>query len=324
MELPAEVRQAIEQELASYSTSQLARVAAALSESYRAGSASPRRRHLRSPDDVVAYAAYRLPATFAAVYSVLTEVKARLPQLQVRTCLDIGAGPGTAAWAAAIIWPEIAQITLLEREENMITMGKRLFAQSSVPALRQANWVRTDVTGSWTCGVQDLVLASYVINELSEQETEKLVARLWESTNGVLVIVEPGTPAGFVRIRQVREQLLSLGGTVVAPCPHDQLCPLAEDDWCHFSQRVNRTRLHRQVKTGQLAYEDEKFSYVCVSRQSGSKIAGRVLRHPQVRKGHIQLNLCTPEGISQMVITRKDKTRYRQAKDLKWGSAMQD
>lgn len=319
MQLPAEVRAAIEQELASYSASQLAAVSAELSESYRAGLSSRRGKHLRSKEDVSAYAAYRLPATFAAVYSVLTEVKERLPDWQPATCLDVGAGPGTAAWAATMIWQDLGRAILLEREQNMIELGKRLFAQSTSPTLHRAEWIKTDVVGAWSFGLQDLVIASYVLNELSEKKTREFAERLWESTSGVLVIVEPGTPVGFLRIREVREHLLSFGATTIAPCPHDGPCPLVEDDWCHFSQRVSRSRLHRHVKAGELSYEDEKYSYVCLSRQRGEGIAGRVLRHPQIRKGYIQLDLCTSEGISHTVVTRKDKESFRKAKDWKWG-----
>lgn len=322
MQLPAEVKAAIEQELAGYPVSQLAAISAALSDSYRTGLSSRRRRHLRSQEDAAAYAAFRLPATFAAVYSVLAEVKGCLSDWRPETCLDVGAGPGTAAWAVTMVWQDLSRVTLLEREQSMIELGRRLFAQSTSSALHRAEWMQVDVTDTWLCGLQDLVIASYVLNELPEKKTREFAERLWQSTKGVLVIVEPGTPAGFIRIREVREHLLSFGAATIAPCPHDEPCPLAEDDWCHFSERVSRSRLHRQVKAGELSYEDEKYSYVCLSRQRGEGIAGRVLRHPQTRKGYIELDLCTPEGISHKVVTRKDKEGFRRAKDLKWGSAI--
>lgn len=324
MQLPAEVMSAIEGELASYSASELAAVVAELSDSYRTGIRKGKGKHLRSERDAAAYAAYRLPATFAAAYAVFNEIKECLPDWQPKTCLDVGAGPGTAAWAAATVWPVLNQMTLLEREQIMIDLGKRLLHRSASPVLRQAEWVKADLAGSWPAHAVDLVVASYVVNELPEESISALVKRLWECTKGALVVIEPGTPAGFARIRQVRAHLLSRGAKTVAPCPHDNPCPLPESDWCHFAQRVNRSRLHRQVKAGELSYEDEKFSYVCVSRQSVTSICGRVLRHPQISKGCIQLDLCTPEGISRLVVTRKDKERYRKARDWKWGSAVRE
>ncbi|NLN42060.1 MAG: rRNA methyltransferase, partial [Clostridiales bacterium] len=97
-------------------------------------------------------------------------------------------------------------------------------------------------------------------------------------------------------------------------------CPMADDNWCHFAQRISRSRLHRQVKAGELSFEDEKFSFVAVSREKGKVIEGRILRHPQVRKGHIIFEICSSDGISSRVITRKDKELYRYARSLNWGS----
>jgi len=130
------------------------------------------------------------------------------------------------------------------------------------------------------------------------------------------VIIEPGTPAGFSRIRQARQQLIAGGAHIVAPCP------MGENDWCHFAQRVARSQLQRQVKQAALSYEDEKFSYVVASRSQASPIEGRVIRHPQIRPGHIQLELCTPQGLSSSVVTRKDKEAFREARDIAWGDSI--
>lgn len=135
------------------------------------------------------------------------------------------------------------------------------------------------------------------------------------------MIIEPGTPVGFGRIKEARDELLALGGRIVAPCPHGNQCPLADDDWCHFSQRITRTRLHRQTKAGELGYEDEKFSYIAISREQAMGTQSRVIRHPQTRKGHIRLRLCTEEGITSQVVTRKNRQLFRKARDLSRGSS---
>lgn len=132
-----------------------------------------------------------------------------------------------------------------------------------------------------------MVTASYVLGELKEQDREAFIRKLWQAAKGSLLIIEPGTPAGFIRIKQVRELLVSFEGCIIAPCPHNKPCPLSQEDWCHFSQRVPRSRLHKQVKEGGLSYEDEKFSYIAVSRIKHEAASGRVLRHPIIRKGII-------------------------------------
>lgn len=323
MELPSHLRTGIANELDLLPAKTLATAATELSKRYRAGNGGPAGgRFLHAPAEIAAYAAFRLPATFAAVYAAITQVRDRLRYLRPKTVLDVGAGPGTAMWAAATIWPNLEHVTLLEREDGMIALGKRLAASSPSPSVQAATWRKADIAGEWEAAPADLVMASYVLGELPEDRCATLVRKLWESTSGTLLIIEPGTPTGFHRIRAAREQLLLAGATSIAPCPHDRPCPMLGDDWCHFSQRVARSRLHRQVKSGELSYEDEKFSFVCVSRTPGATIQGRVIRHPQVRSGHIRFQFCTDAGLRSAVITRKDRELFRSARDWRWGSAV--
>lgn len=320
MELPFNLRTAIENELASQSANKLAALSAQLSDSYRAGIPIKEGKYLQSDDDVAAYAAFRLPATFAAIYSAISQIKDRSPLWNPKTLLDVGAGPGTAMWAASTLLAGLENITLLEQEGNMISLGKRLSANSPLTSVQEAKWIKADITGAWEVSPEELVIASYVLNELPQDRRSVFIKQLWDSTSDTLLIIEPGTPTGYLRIKQAREQLLAAGAKTIAPCPHDKPCPLDESDWCHFSQRVARTPLHRKVKAGELSYEDEKFSFLCMSRSSGLAIKGLVIRHPQVRKGHIQLKLCTPEGLTSIVVTHKDKELFRKTRELNWGS----
>jgi ribosomal protein RSM22 (predicted rRNA methylase) len=98
---------------------------------------------------------------------------------------------------------------------------------------------------------------------------------------------------------------------------------MPDDDWCHFGQRINRTRAHRTAKGAVLSYEDEKYSYVAVSRQPGPPIDARIVRRPQILPGRVVLHLCTPDGLRMEVATRgKDKEAFREARDLRWGDAL--
>lgn len=321
MELPANLQTAIAGELGSVSARSLAKSVADLSQRYRTGNGQPSGgRFLHAQEDIAAYAAFRLPATFAAVYAALAQVNDRLPDWTPRSVLDVGAGPGTAMWAAAAMWPELERVTLLEREDGMIALGRRMAASSSKAAVQGADWRKADLSADWQVAPHDLVIAAYVIGELPEDRCEALVRKLWDHTSGTLLIIEPGTPAGFRRIRQARAQLLLAEATSIAPCPHDRACPMSGDDWCHFYQRVARSRLHRQVKAGELSYEDEKFSFVSVSRAPGLPIYGHVIRHPQIRSGHIHFKLCTDQGLTNTTVTRKDRERFRAARDWQWGS----
>jgi len=293
----------LEEALSASSPARIARVAVALSEGYRSGK-PPR---IRTADEALAYAAVRMPATFAASLAAFGQVRHALPGWRPRSLLDVGAGPGTASWAALEVWPSIERITLVEREGAMIDLGKAL-------GLPHATWVQADLAASWQAEPHDLVVASYVLNEVA--------VSLWHLAN-VLVLIEPGTPAGFERIRLARSQLIAGGAAVAAPCPHGDACPMTGSNWCHFAARVQRTSLHRQAKGAQLGHEDEKFSFVAVTRGMDAAPMGRVLRHPQVRKGHVILEVCTPEGLRRLTVTKSEGDRFRTARALHWGSPFQ-
>lgn len=323
MEVPTELRNALDAELAAIPPKRLASATVALSERYRSLRPARGGSFLSSDEDVAAYAAYRMPATFAAIFAALVQLHDQWLSEPPKTLLDVGAGPGTAMWAARTVWPALENVHLLERDERMIAFGQRLAARAQIAVVRDARWRQADLLSAWESDPHDLVIAGYVLNELPEERREAVIERLWSRTSGALLLIEPGTPVGFELIRQARRELIAAGATVLAPCPHDRACPMPENDWCHFAQRVNRTRLHRAVKSGTLSYEDEKFSYVAVSRQPRPPIEGRVLRHPQILTGRVVLELCASEGLRTDVIIRsKDRQAFRHARDLRWGDAL--
>lgn len=230
------------------------------------------------------------------------------PGWEPRSLLDVGAGPGVAAWAALEQWPSLAELTLVEVEPEMLAAGREL--------LPDARWVQGDVSDAR--GPADLVVASYVLSELREQ----VGASLWEQAADTIAFVEPGTPAGYRRILDVRAVVIEAGGFTVAPCPHDLPCPLPADDWCHFAVRLPRSKLHRRAKGVELGYEDEKFSYAVLSREPAPRAGARIIRQPQPRSGHVLLATCEADGIHARTVSRKQGVLYKKAKGAAWGDAI--
>ncbi|MFV2120793.1 small ribosomal subunit Rsm22 family protein, partial [Streptomyces sp. Act-28] len=187
---------------------------------------------------------------------------------------------------------------------------------------RDAEWRRARIGGALRLDPADLVTVSYVLKELTPGDRAALVAAAARAAGAVL-IVEPGTPDGYERIIAARDQLIGAGLRVAAPCPHSAACPIEPGaDWCHFSARVSRSSLHRQVKGGSLAYEDEKFAYVAAVRFPVEPAAARVVRRPQIRKGQVLLDLCTErEGLRRDTVTKRHGALYREARDAEWGDA---
>lgn len=323
MRLPEELCRGIERETAAVDAALLPRAAREISERYQKGGLSAAA--LRSPAHLAAYLATRLPATFAANRRVFREIAVRLPGFAPRSLLDLGAGPGTSMWAATETFPGLEKITLVEREAQLIAAGRRVAAESRHPAIAGAQWLQQDVLAKSAGEPHDLVVASYALAEISEKASTQFLRAAWEATIGVLAVIEPGTPAGFARVLAARSALLAWGAHLLAPCPHAQACPMAATgDWCHFAVRLERSAAHRRLKQGALGYEDEKFSYLVAGRAPADLPAARIVRHPVVRPGHIQLTLCTAQGLERRTVTKSQKETYRRARKAEWGSAWSD
>ncbi len=318
VDLPRTLREPLQRLSQGYAPQELGRAATDLSARYR-------EEHARgvpiaqSVADVAAYAAYRFPATYAAIVAALEALKEQRDALRPRSMLDLGAGLGAGLWAAERVWPDIERLTAVDAQQDMITSGWDLCRTSTHSALRSAKWIHDDVRRAKLSQRHDVVLLAYVLAEMDEADIEGLLDRAWRATAEALVIVEPGTPAGYQRVRSARAYLRSRGGFSIAPCPHDPPCEVPEDDWCHFSVRLPRSKMHRAAKGAELGYEDEKFAYVVMAREPVTQTYSRILRHPQIRKGHIYLQLCTPEGVKTIVVSKSDGDLYSRARKAAWG-----
>ena len=156
------------------------------------------------------------------------------------------------------------------------------------------------------------------------QTRARVLAALWNACSGMLVIVEPGTPAGYATILTCRTQLLAAGARVVAPCPGDHPCPIIAPDWCHFAARLPRSRAHMRAKDAVVPFEDEKFSYIGVTRE-GIELAAveaRIVVPPQASKPGIRLRLCTDAKLADRVVFKRDKPTYKAVSRKKWGDAL--
>ena len=147
-------------------------------------------------------------------------------------------------------------------------------------------------------------IASYALAEVPSAALTKVATTLWKSCAGILVLIEPGTPAGYQRIVTCRSALLAEGAKIIAPCPHAAPCPIVAPDWCHFSQRLPRSRDHMIVKAANVPFEDEKFSYLAVARDhvAMERYEARVLAPPKKDKTGIAMKVCANGEISQRKI----------------------
>ncbi len=325
--LPRGLSAAIEKRLEGQSRKKLAERATHLSEAYRAGQSSGKA--VVNESDLGAYLAVRMPATYAAIHSALSRTLDQIEGFTPLSVLDIGCGPGTAAHAALDLIPGLEHLTLIDSHPAFLTLARDLGRETGHPLFASAQTVHADITRSVRSNTQaeiigDLVVAGYVLAELDELTAPKIAERLWSMTRGLLLLVEPGTTAGFARIRAARERLLSLGANIVAPCPHANACPIVDPDWCHFTQRVQRSRDHMAVKGVDAPFEDEPYIYVAFARD------GIEITHPSARilapiidaKPGRTLKLCTEQGIETRMVPVRDKEATRAIRRLDWGDPL--
>jgi ribosomal protein RSM22 (predicted rRNA methylase) len=317
-DLPAELKAALEARLHGLSRTDAAERAATISQTYRGGGGSVT---IKSEADALAYALARMPATYAAVTASLNALCEIRPDFAPVSLLDVGAGPGTATWAAAETWPSLKSFVLLDANGALRELALDLGRGST--RLRDMSYQRHEARAALAnADTADLVMASYVIGEMDDAARQTLAELMWAKTRDTLLVVEPGTPAGYARILALRQQLIGSGAHVAAPCPHDGQCPLHAPDWCHFTQRLQRSQAHKQIKGAELPFEDERFAYVALTREPVASRPARVLAQPVVGKVEVTAKLCTSEGVTMARVARRAKEDYARARRWRWGDAV--
>lgn len=320
MELPRHLLAAIEGLCAGHSFQTLGAAYESLSARYRREN-SDQDFSIKTEEEALAYVASRLPATYGAVHKALSELARLDPTFTPAKILDMGAGPGTATLVAQALWPSVAEAKLIEPNAMLAQCGQALMEALAVPA----TYERGTLDKMGQARKADLVLASYVLNEVPPDMAIKGVDALWDCTADALAIVETGTPHGYKTLVKARDRLVAKGAHIAAPCTHHLSCPIAEqpDNWCHFAVRVQRSSLHRKIKpSASLAYEDEKFCYLIATRRPmKTRPAARLVGAPKGPKV-ITLPLCRESGAYEVLKTSKRDPDYSTLKRLDWGDAL--
>ncbi len=232
--LPSELKAALARKAEGLSRNDAAQRAGAISQTYRSGGGSGR---IRTSEDALAYALARMPATYAAIAASLNALMEVNPDFAPGGVLDIGAGPGTATWAAG------GGVRIAGKLHPAGCQYRRCAISPSTSRnrnrrLTSMRYEPGDARKLLAAAPEaDFVVASYVINELGDSERAALTDAMWRRLAIRCLSWSPAHPAGYARIIELRARLIAAGAHVIAPCPHDTKCPLTTPDWCHFSQR---------------------------------------------------------------------------------------
>ncbi len=212
------------------------------------------------PDCVRAYLAYFLPRNLHRLRAVLELAQQQGPEsLWSGSVFEVGSGPGTFEMAYCVAYNKPpAHYEIFETHPTPVALHRRwrrdaLGSDSAPPQRSDADAVKSS----------DTLVLSYVNSELSSWPQS-----WWRAQH--IVILEPSRRHLSRRLLQLRQQALTQGHWVWAPCTHQSSCPmLAAKDWCHdfitwqppgFLAEIYQ---HLPMKSENLA-----FSYLILSRES--------------------------------------------------------
>src|ERR1700730_14983021 len=187
--LPPELKAALDARLQGVSRGEAAARAAVISKTYRDGGGSSA---IKSETDALAYALARMPATYAAITASLHAFGDLRPDFAPGSLLEVGAGPGTPSGAAAKAFPSLKRFTMLDANDALRALALDLARDSA--RFGDLKYEKAGARAGLTeAEPAELVIASYMIGELTGGEREVLAEAMWATPRDTLLVVEPGT-----------------------------------------------------------------------------------------------------------------------------------
>lgn len=326
-----------------------------------------------TPPYAIAYLYSRMPYTYSVLFKIMDELKRRNPKFHPTSILDYGAGLGSGLLAALDIFglEQFNKIAAVEPNKYMRKLGKFVIDKALGQKYKDHNkeiiWVDAlsmlPGTGGMERGKFDIIVLSHVLQEVTTSKSRELIVETLFNRltpNGVMIVVEPGSPKGFRFVHDFREwvrgkielskkQDKSIDQSdiinILAPCPHALKCPLASltNDWCHFSQfnyKYSKTVFPRESKARDQL--NEKYSYLVIKKGKHiiedihttldeSKLSlpemsfkwHRLVRPTIQKNKHVIMDLCTTGGkLERRIISSSHGLEggYKAAKRAKWGT----
>lgn len=258
----------------------------------------------------------RIACKWRAVWEAL-----HLASREPWTVVDWACGTGIASRTLVEIFPAaVGPVQVWDRSRPAMDFAVAKLKQAGVEARSSE-----DVPEG-----RFLLLVSHVANELDDRGRAALEKFLGRAT--AVVWVEPGTPAAFRALAQVREQHRARLDWVL-PCPHGGRCGLLDraDDWCHqfapplpeFFTQSEWVRFGREMQIDLRSLPVTFLAGACPgewTRTADSVVLGR----PEVSKSHARALVCRAESVgweSTRVHSKKDGDRFRAPEFLRaWGA----
>jgi ribosomal protein RSM22 (predicted rRNA methylase) len=229
--------------------------------------------------------------------------------------LDFGCGTAAASLAALSRYDSINTVSIVEHNEFMAQTAAKCIESLNNKIDLKTFQIQEQVVDT---NLQfDLIVAANSINEIPYNERKDLVLSLFEklSSNGYLIILEPGSLNITRELMQLRQSLLDLDNLkIVYPCTHMDDCSLLkqENQWCHSEITIDRletTRIFDQF----LGLNKHTVSYSALIIKKSSDIIGqdklyRVITEPKDSKAGTTAYICGHDYQGLVMLQKRDRT----------------
>ncbi|KAA0196527.1 hypothetical protein HAZT_HAZT009456 [Hyalella azteca] len=272
------------------------------------------------------YMMARLTPDFAALMKVFHQLRCALPTFMPTTMLDFGSGVGSATWAVDQTWPKSCkEVVNVDPSNAMHELHDVLLrgGLASLPLPRRKNSTSfrhfLPLTGSLK---HDLVVCSRTLFEIGSRDMRlRTLDILWKTVmpGGCLVLVEGGRASGCHLTLEARDFLMQglkvdtsssrLRGRIIAPCPHQNACPLLAKQPKY--RICTDSQLYQEVE-----YPDpllEVFSYLIVQKpkeletREDTLITWPRIIQPVIKSDSVIVRVCNKFGHLQELCASKGK-----------------
>jgi ribosomal protein RSM22 (predicted rRNA methylase) len=274
----------------------------ALQRGYRAGECVG----YANIEQIQAYVFTRFPATYQVCLKLIGKY---FNDLQIHSVLDWGCGIGTASLALSEYFENL-EYYLVEQDKQAKSYAIQFLTHFFPNNIVHHEEISKNI---------DLSVFSYSLGEV--QNWQKTLDSIWDKTK-YLLIIEPGTTVHFKRLMIIRDYMLAKEAKLWGPCCHTKLCPLQDNDWCHFAVNVPRSKEHRMLKGGERGFEQEAYSYLLFAKEPRNIDFGRVVAAPRLHGGHIDLKICTKDGAISTLTVGRSSGNYKTLKKCVWGDSL--
>ena len=244
---------------------------------------------------------------------VLRELKLRGWAPHSRVVFDWGCGSGVASrrTIAAFGAANFDTLTVWDHSAPAADFAADA-AQRAFPRLRVSQATPGFLASSERIG---LLVLSHVVNELTPEQRDAL--RIFAARADEILWVEPGTHEISRALGTMREQLRAGGFRVIAPCTHENECPMFalgnERHWCHFFAPPPSEIFadSNWVKFGQRAGIDLRslpYAFLALDRQRSMTTpadAGHVIGRPEHFKPYARLLNCDATGLTELELPKR-------------------